>query len=105
MWFAHDGGSLAMISVDRLRKVRNLRRDPRVGVAVESTAGGALRCVTIRGHAEFVEAPEERAPWVERLVAKYAERLAGRWHGREMPADRVLFRIVPDRVTYWGHGE
>ena len=37
-----------------------------------------------------------------RLVEKYQPYLERRWGGRAMPADRVMFRIVPERVRSWG---
>ena len=36
MWFLHDPAGLTMISVDGLKKVHNLRRDPRVSVVAEA---------------------------------------------------------------------
>jgi hypothetical protein len=36
MWFLHDPAALTMISVDGLKKVHNLRRDPRVSVVAEA---------------------------------------------------------------------
>ncbi len=103
MWFLHTPDALYMISVDGLQKVRNLRRDPRVCVVAESgRRGAAIRGVVIQGHREFVEDPEQRRPIVERLLQKYDPDLARLWGGRAMPANRVLFRIVPAKVRTWG---
>lgn len=102
MWYIHDDRGLAMISVDGLRKVKNMRRDPRVSVAVETREDGASRCVTIQGRAEFMHDEKQRRPLVEALFGKYSSALEGRWSGHEIPDDRVLFRIVPDKVFYWG---
>jgi len=63
MWFLPDPAALTMISVDDLRKVRNLRRDPRVCVVVEwaSPTGGEGRGVTVHGRVEFLaDGPERR---------------------------------------------
>jgi PPOX class probable F420-dependent enzyme len=103
MWFLHMPEALYMISVDRLQKVRNLRRDPRVCVVAESGArGSAIRGVAVQGHVEFVEGVEQRRPIVERLLQKYDPDLARLWGGPTMPSDRVLFRIVPEKVRSWG---
>ena len=103
MWFLHAPEALYMISVDGLQKVRNLRRDPRVCVVAESgNRGAAIRGVVIQGHVEFVEEPDHRRPIVERLLQKYDPDLARLWGGRVMPLNRVLFRIVPDKVRSWG---
>jgi PPOX class probable F420-dependent enzyme len=102
MWFLHDADALTMISVADTQKVRNLRRDPRVSVVAEAGAGDGLVGVTIQGRAEFLGESAERRSLVERLVAKYQPHLESRWKSRTMPHDRVMFRIVPTRVTSWG---
>ena len=102
MWFLHDPETLTMISVAGTQKVRNLRRDPRVCVVAEGGTGGDIRGVTIHGHAEFLSDGPERRALVTRLLEKYRPHLERRWGGRAMPADRVMFRIVPSRVGSWG---
>ncbi len=103
MWFLPDPTSVTMLSVADTQKVRNLRRDPRVSVAAETAGpdGGDVRGVTIQGRAEFLDDGPERRALVERFHARYAG-LARLWGGRTMPANRVMFRIVPARVRHWG---
>jgi PPOX class probable F420-dependent enzyme len=103
MWFLHDRAALTMISVDGLQKVHNMRRDPRVCVVAEASSaqGSEGRGVTIQGRAEFLTEGPERRALVERFHAKYPE-LQKHWKGRPMPANRVMFRIVPARVLAWG---
>jgi PPOX class probable F420-dependent enzyme len=102
MWFVHDRDTLTMISVAGLQKVRNLRRDPRVSVVAEAGGGNdPLRGVALQGRAEFLNDGPERRALVDRFHAKYSD-LKGYWGGRDMPADRVMFRIVPTRVREWG---
>jgi PPOX class probable F420-dependent enzyme len=102
MWFLHDATALAMISVERSQKVRNLRRDPRVCVVAEAGGHGEdIRGVAVRGLAEFLADGPERYRLAERFHEKYP-RLVRLWGGRAMPADRVMFRIVPTRVRSWG---
>jgi PPOX class probable F420-dependent enzyme len=104
MWFLHDAATLTMISQAGTQKVRNLRRDPRVCVVAEAGGGGeAIRGVTVQGRAELLDDGPARRALVERFHAKYSG-LAGLWGGRAMPADRVMFRIVPARVRHWGLG-
>jgi PPOX class probable F420-dependent enzyme len=103
MWFLHDPSSLTMISVASTQKVRNLRRDPRVSVVAEGgTDPGGIRGVAVQGRAEFLSDGPERRALAERFVEKYRPYLEERWGGRAMPADRVMFRIVPQRVRSWG---
>ena len=105
MWFLHDPAGLTMISVDGLQKVHNMRRDGRVCVVAEASGaqGSQGRGVTIQGRVEFLPDGAERRQLVERFHTKYPE-LQHHWKGRTMPADRVMFRIVPARVKSWGLG-
>jgi PPOX class probable F420-dependent enzyme len=103
MWFLHAPATLTMISAEGTQKVRNLRRDPRVCVLAEAADGGAIRGVTVLGHAEFLADGPDRRALAERFHAKYP-RLEQLWNGRAMPADRVMFRIVPRHVRSWGLG-
>ena len=102
MWFLHGPATLTMISVEGLQKVRNLRRDPRVCVVAEAGGGGPdIRGVSVKGRAEFLDDGTERRTLVEGFHAKYP-RLSALWGGRVMHANRVMFKIVPERVKSWG---
>jgi len=102
MWFLHDPAALTMISVAGLQKVHNLRRDPRVSVVAEAGGGGEpIRGVALQGRAEFLADGPPRRALVDRFHAKYRD-LKGYWGGHDMPADRVMFHIVPTRVRDWG---
>ena len=102
MWFLHDAATLTMISEAGTQKISNLRRDPRVCVVAEAGGGREpIRGVTVLGRAQFLDDGPERRALVERLHAKYPA-LAGFWGGRAMPANRVMFRIAPERVKSWG---
>jgi PPOX class probable F420-dependent enzyme len=103
MWFLHDGDSLVMISVDGLSKVRNLRKDPRVSVVAETgTRGAEIKNLVVQGRVEVLGPTPERAALVERFLARYNPDLEKLWGGRAMPADRVMFRIVPRHVRSRG---
>ena len=105
MWFLHDPSALTLISVDELQKVRNLRRDPRLHIVAESGArGDDIKGVAVRGRAEFLGDSPERRALVTRLLAKYHPHLESYWSGRAMPANRVMFRVVPRQVRTWGLG-
>jgi PPOX class probable F420-dependent enzyme len=103
MWFLHGPDALTMISIADSHKVRNLRRDPRVCVVAESGSRGPdIRGVTVQGRVEFLPESGERRGLAERFLEKYHPHLQGLWGGRSMPPDRVMFRIVPQRVRSWG---
>lgn len=102
VWFWHDHESLTMISEAETQKVRNIRRDPRVCVVAESGSREDARAVIIGGRAEFVgESPAQQA-LVRALLEKYKPNLGRRWRGNAMPADRVMFRVVPVWVRTYG---
>jgi len=103
MWFLRDPSALTLISMDGLQKVHNLRRDPRLHIVAESGARGAdIKGVSIRGRAEFLGDTPERRALAARFLDKYHPHLERYWGGRTMPADRVMFRVVPQQVRTWG---
>ena len=105
MWFLHAPDGLVMISVDDTRKVRNVRRDPRVSVVAEATTpDGAIRGLSVAGRVDLLADSAERRALVERFLDRYHPRLERIWGSRTMPANRVMFRIVPARVRTWGLG-
>jgi len=103
MWFLPDPAAITMLSVDDLPKVRNLRRDPRVCVVAEwaNATGGDPKGVTVHGRAEFLADGPDRRALVDRFHARYPG-LQRLWGGLAMPANRIMFRIVPARVRSWG---
>jgi PPOX class probable F420-dependent enzyme len=102
VWFLHDPAALAMISVANTQKVRNLRGDPRVCVVAEAGTLADAEGVILEGRAEFLSESAERRELARAFLARYHPHLARIWGGESMPADRVMFRIVPDRVRSWG---
>ena len=102
MWYVHDTSGIGMVSVDGLQKTRNLQRDPRVSVVVETSAPAGLQCVIVQGTVEFLDSTADRAALGASFVDKYGESIEKRWGGRAVPHDRALFRIHPKRVKLWG---
>ena len=103
MGFLPESDAIVMVSVDGLRKIGNIRRDGRVAVVAETTTPeGAIRGVNVRGRAEILGESAERRALAGRLLDRYHPRLERIWGGRNMPPDRVMFRIVPESVRHWG---
>jgi PPOX class probable F420-dependent enzyme len=102
MWFVHGADDLAMLSVAGTAKVAQLQRDPRVSVVAEAGTTSNIRSVIVAGRAAFLDDSPERRALVERFHAKYEGALERLWGGRAMPPDRVMFRIVPERVRAYG---
>jgi PPOX class probable F420-dependent enzyme len=103
MWFLPDPDALTMISVEASAKVRNIRRDPRVCVLAETgTRAPDIRGVAVEGRAVILPDSAERRALADRLLDRYDPHLARLWGGRAVPANRVVFRIAPERVRAWG---
>jgi PPOX class probable F420-dependent enzyme len=102
MWFLPGPDRVTMITVAATQKVQNLRRDPRCCVVAEAGTRADIRGVTVQGRAEFVPDSAERRRLVEQLLERYHPDLERRWGGHTMPADRLLFQIVPHKVRSWG---
>ena len=103
MWFVADADGLGMISVADTQKVRNLRRDGRVCVVAESgTRGAEIRGVSLQGHVVFLQEASAYQPVVTQLLQKYDPHLARLWGGTTMPPNRVVFRVVPEKIHGWG---
>lgn len=105
MWLLPEPDSIVMISVDGLGKVRNMARDPRVCILAEAGTRGDARGVAVQGRATFLPDGDDRRRLVERFLKRYDPELAQYWGGYAMPANRVMFRVVPNRVRTWGLGE
>ena len=69
VWYAWDGASLWIHTFRATRKVRDLLKNPRLAVVVDSTEPFAgLTGVLLEGQAEFIDSPpelvEEKANWI-----------------------------------------
>ena len=100
VWVGRDGGDVLISSTAGLRKIRNLKADPRVSLIVID-AGDPLRYAEIRGTATITND-------VDRAVA---QALATKYEGpeaaveyAELPPEvrRVVVRISPHHVVTRG---
>jgi PPOX class probable F420-dependent enzyme len=96
-------GAFYMTSYGKAQKVVNIRRNPRVGLLVESgDTYSELRGVMVRGHCEIIEDVEA----VKATFASMAEARGARAPSREAVASapkRVVLKIVPRQITSWDH--
>ena len=75
MSFLAKDGAIYMTSYAKAQKVLNVRRDPRVGVMIETGSRySEFRAVMIRGHCEVIE----DAALVESIIRDVAAKQAGR---------------------------
>jgi PPOX class probable F420-dependent enzyme len=99
-----------LTSFARSQKVRNLERDPRASLLIESGDRYAeLKAVILYAEAEIVRDPEEVVQLMGRIQA--AEPLAGSLDAamsqqvRTSIAKRVVLRFTPFRVASWDHSK
>lgn len=93
VWITRDGDDVLFSTVRGRRKVRNLERDPRVGLSVFDRKDPYTH-VEITGTASVTE--QNGRALIDELSRKYL----GKDYPRE-PEDtvRVIVRITPSRVT------
>ncbi|MFH8747608.1 pyridoxamine 5'-phosphate oxidase family protein [Streptomyces rimosus] len=104
LWFVWDGAALWLYSVTRSKRWAQLRKDPRIAVAVDDGHDyGELRGAELNGRAEIVgEVPRTGGACPELGMP---ERLfATKYFGlKEMPHDgrHAWLRLIPDAVVSW----
>src|SRR3954454_15899269 len=104
MNYRERDGVYYMSSYGKAQKVVNVRRNPKVGIMVES--GGAyakLKGVMVRGECEIVEDPDTVAEIMGWLgEGRTTERPSGA--GRS-PPKRVVLEITPQKPFTWDHSK
>lgn len=96
VWFLWDGHQILIFSQDN-QKVRNLRQNPQVTLAVDDTKGGD-DVVTVEGTAELVDDPTIKTT-LPAYAEKYADQLqALGWTAEQMSQSyRQAIRITPTK--------
>jgi PPOX class probable F420-dependent enzyme len=104
IFFKYDNGQILMATQDPSRKVRNIRRDSRVSVLIDTTEvpfKGAL----IYGTAEldYEDVIRKRIAIFERRLSReqaetYASRLSGKWKC-------VIVRITPHHIASFDYSK
>ncbi|SFR40620.1 PPOX class probable F420-dependent enzyme [Halogeometricum rufum] len=96
VWVDHENGKYALLNSARGRqKVRNVERNPRVGVSV-TDPDDPYRYVSVRGEAELID--EGAVAHIDKLAQKYMDVEEYPHHGEESGA-RVIVRIPADTVV------
>jgi len=98
VWFLWDGASVLILSKPENQKVRNLRQNPHVTLALDDTRSGE-DVVVIEGTAELVSDPDLTVT-LPAYAAKYAEQIARIFTDPEDMARQYsqAIRITPTRV-------
>lgn len=109
LWFVPREGEIWIWTYAKSQKVRNLERDPRATVLVETGHEyGELRGAMIEAEAVLHRDPEVVLGFAEELTLRYAEGLAA--IDGDMQAGlaaqapkRVAIQFVPVRTASWDH--
>lgn len=98
VWCDFDGAHVLFNSARGRQKDRNVRREPRVSIAI-SDPDNPYRYLEIRGR--VVEITEQGADeHIDRLTKKYLG--LDKYPYRQPGEVRVLYKIRPERTTVWG---
>lgn len=108
MWFTvDDDGCIYMTTYGRSQKAVNLRRNPRVGLLVESGIRyDELKGVLIRGTAEVLQDVDLCVRVLSRIHAKHVDGVDGIEDlMRAQAQKRVVLKITPERTASWDHAK
>lgn len=109
MWYVADpGGTVSMTTFSKAQKVKNLERDPRCSLLVESErAYDKLKGLLIRGRAEIVRDPPAVLDTLLRINQKYQQGPEDlvRPLFEKQSQKRVLLRITPEHAASWDHSK
>jgi PPOX class probable F420-dependent enzyme len=97
-WVDTDGTHVVINTVEGHQKVRNMRRDPRVSVAI-ADVGRPSRYVAVRGQVVDIT-PEGAEDHIEALAQRYLGGSYPWFGGRDQT--RLVVRILPDSVHRQG---
>ncbi len=98
VWCDFDGKHIIVNSAKGRQKDRNMRRDPRVSLAISDPAN-PYRYVEIRGR--VVNISEEGADaHIDRMAKKYLNK--DRYPNRRPGEVRVMYRIAPEQFSSMG---
>ncbi len=97
-WVDTDGANVVINSVDGHQKVRNIRRDPRVSLAVLDAAN-LSRYVEVRGRVQQLTT-EGAVDHIEELSHRYTGKPYPWYGGRDQ--QRIIMLIEPHKINRMG---
>ena len=109
LWFVARDGEVWIWTYAKSQKVRNLERDPRVTVLVETGYEySELRGMMIEAEAELHRDPETVLGFAEELTLRYAEGIStvegdAKAALEAQAPKRVAIHFKPVRVASWDH--
>jgi PPOX class probable F420-dependent enzyme len=109
LWFVARDGEVWIWTYAKSQKVRNLERDPRATVLIETGEEyGDLRGVMIEAEAELHRDPETVLGFAEELTLRYSQGLGSidgdaRALLEAQAPKRVAIQFKPLRIASWDH--
>jgi len=104
MGFMEKDGAIYMTSYGKAQKILNIRRNPKVGIMIESGKNyGDFRGLMIRGHCEIIEDPALVAATIQTLQATQSGKTEAPREAILSAPKRVILKITPEKVASWDH--
>jgi PPOX class probable F420-dependent enzyme len=103
VWYLYEDGAFWFTTrLESRRTGTDITAGSSVAVSIASE-DRPYRAVVASGTPQVWE--QDRDRWLERISTRYGEREGGRWlAGAVKEPDRVVLRLVPDRVIAWHYG-
>lgn len=99
VWFLLDGDDLVFTTWHESVKARNLRREPRVSLAVDDEAP-PYSFVRVDGTAALLDDRDELRRWARPIAARYVgEELADRYAARNAVEGELVVRVTPTKAV------
>ena len=107
LWFGLVEGRIVFETFSKSQKIVNLKRDPRISVLLEDGEEYAeLRGVSISGHAELYDDPDEVHPYAMAVMRRNqpgipADKVDDA--ARALASKRTAVVVIPERIVSWDH--
>jgi PPOX class probable F420-dependent enzyme len=104
MGFQAKDGAIYMTSYAKAQKVLNIRRNPKVGLMIETGKNyGDFRGLMIRGHCEIIEDPALVAATIHTLQENQGGKSETPREAILSAPKRVILKITPEKIASWDH--
>ncbi len=104
IWFIHEDGAVVMSTGKDSAKVKNIRGNPNVAVAIDITEGGLKsKGVIFRGKAELID--KNTSEITKRIYRKYMGSLEHPMVKQLLNLPRVVVRLKPQRTVSWDYAK
>lgn len=101
VWYTLDGDALVFTTGGESVKAKNMRRDPKVCVAVDDQTP-PYSFVMIEGTVKLSQDPDELLYWAMRIGGRYMGQDQADAYGKRNSAEgELLVRITPSKIRAW----